>query len=335
MLPLDVRHLNGVIPKHHINYTEISLMVGQTRATKEACKNHCEVIFKKFADKAHAGFRVESAIPQVGQFSISVGICAVIFKDELVGEARDKTAVIHGTRHHSAKPVNNLMNARTLERENTTVKLGTFNRLKGELDKEFENRTGPKSIENLMSELNWNYKVKTAKEQALKKETGKVERPGSCYGAARSVRSLRSYRSRKSSVGRLSQAAGSVAGSAISVLPELDPIILSSMAWEVFQLRSKVVATAQSQQIGLREILTSTKLQKLLQSVGYPIKIQNLKALLKELGFNWNGAACSVTKLVEKLKVYTREPHIEKIEGLIQAEKMHAKPKVEDSRNIP
>ena len=79
------------------------------------------------------------------------------------------------------------------------------------------------------------------------------------------------------------------------------------MAIEIFNHKSQIIEKAQQQKIGLREILTSTKLQKLLQTIGYPIKIGNLKALLKELGFNWNGASCSLTQFIEKLRTYCRK----------------------------
>lgn len=101
-----------------------------------------------------------------------------------------------------------------------------------------------------------------------------------------------------------------MADSALTALPELDPTILMSLAWEIFSLRTKLVQKAKQQKIGLREILTSSKMLKLLQLVNYNMKIGNLKALLKELGFNWNGASCSLTHLIDKLKTYTKEPHI-------------------------
>jgi hypothetical protein len=68
-----------------------------------------------------------------------------------------------------------------------------------------------------------------------------------------------------------------------------------NMAWEVHGLRTRIVSYAKSNHIGLREILNSTKLTKILSALGYRIKIANLKALLKELGYNWNGASCSLT----------------------------------------
>ena len=66
---------------------------------------------------------------------------------------------------------------------------------------------------------------------------------------------------------------------------------------------------------------------KLLHTVGYRVKISNLKALLKEIGFNWNGASCSIAQLIDRLKVYTKEPNIDQVEGLLNAEKQAVKPK--------
>lgn len=77
----------------------------------------------------------------------------------------------------------------------------------------------------------------------------------------------------------------------------------------------------------MREILNSSNLAKLLQTVGYPIKIGNLKALLKELNFNWNGASCSLTQLLEKLRQYTKDPHVDKVDELMNALKHEEQPK--------
>ena len=48
----------------------------------------------------------------------------------------------------------------------------------------------------------------------------------------------------------------------------------------------------------LRDVLSSSKLQSLLLTAGYKISIGNLKAVLKELGFSWNGPSTSITKLL-------------------------------------
>lgn len=42
----------------------------------------------------------------------------------------------------------------------------------------------------------------------------------------------------------------------------------------------------------------------LLADAGYKITIINLKCVLKEVGFNWNGKICSIQQLLGKLKDY-------------------------------
>jgi nucleoid DNA-binding protein len=108
VLPFDVKHLNGIIPKHDISWTEVAVLTGNPKATKCVCKEHCELIIDKFSKKAHAGFKVDSVIPHVGRLSISIGICAVIFNDDIIGQSRGKTAINHLKRHHSAYIRNNL-----------------------------------------------------------------------------------------------------------------------------------------------------------------------------------------------------------------------------------
>ena len=119
VLPFDAKHLDGIIPKHEINYTEISVMTGNPRATKGACKDHIELIFRKYADKARAGYRVDASLPHVGKLQISIGICAVIFNEDLIAETRGKTAINHMKRHHSAYIPNNLVNTKMLDQRNT------------------------------------------------------------------------------------------------------------------------------------------------------------------------------------------------------------------------
>ena len=42
--------------------------------------------------------------------------------------------------------------------------------------------------------------------------------------------------------------------------------------------------------------------------MGYRITIAQLKAVLKELGYNWYGPACSLTQFFTKLKEYVHPP---------------------------
>jgi len=43
---------------------------------------------------------------------------------------------------------------------------------------------------------------------------------------------------------------------------------------------------------------------KILNFVGYRVQIGYVKALLKELGFKWNGSSCSINQLIAALKEY-------------------------------
>jgi hypothetical protein len=124
--------MNGIIPKHDINYTEIATMVGEKRATKSTCKDHIELIVLKYSEIAHTGQRVDALIPHVGRLSISIGLCAVVFNEDLIAATRGNTAIMHMTRHHSASVPNNLMNSKILEPKNGSL---VFNELKNKLDK--------------------------------------------------------------------------------------------------------------------------------------------------------------------------------------------------------
>jgi len=136
VLPFDVKNLNGIIPKHDVSWTEVACLTGNPKATKGSCKDHCDLIFSKFSKKAHAGYKVDQVIPHVGRLSISIGICAVIFNDNLINSTRGKTAINHMKRHHSAYIRNNMVNTKNLEQDPN--KVGSFNMLKSKLDKKYE-----------------------------------------------------------------------------------------------------------------------------------------------------------------------------------------------------
>jgi hypothetical protein len=47
-------------------------------------------------------------------------------------------------------------------------------------------------------------------------------------------------------------------------------------------------------------LLTSSEIQLLFRKIGFTIEIGIIKALLKQLGFSWNGKACSLMSLFQK-----------------------------------
>lgn len=90
---------------------------------------------------------------------------------------------------------------------------------------------------------------------------------------------------------------GSQIGSTMSRLPELAPFQLMNLANEIYSVR-QALCQAVKGGTTLRDTLSSSKIQALLSTAGYKVSIGNLKALLKELGFSWNGPACSIQKLL-------------------------------------
>lgn len=43
----------------------------------------------------------------------------------------------------------------------------------------------------------------------------------------------------------------------------------------------------------MRDILSSSEIMNILKKISIYIEIGNVKALLREFGYNWNGPACS------------------------------------------
>lgn len=50
--------------------------------------------------------------------------------------------------------------------------------------------------------------------------------------------------------------------------------------------------------------MSSSEIQSTLKKMGIFIEIGNIKALLRELGFNWNGPACSFFDLFQQTKLF-------------------------------
>jgi transposase len=63
---------------------------------------------------------------------------------------------------------------------------------------------------------------------------------------------------------------------------------------EIYRIRQKICENIKAP-MSLRDMLSSSKILQILQKSGFRIEIGHLKAVLKELGFNWNGPACSIT----------------------------------------
>ena len=61
----------------------------------------------------------------------------------------------------------------------------------------------------------------------------------------------------------------------------------------------------------------------LFADAGYKITIINLKSVLKEIGFNWNGKVCSIQQLLGKLKDYINPDAMATSEPLLETRIIH------------
>ena len=120
----------------------------------------------------------------------------------------------------------------------------------------------------------------------------KSERVKSAVRAASEVRSLSRY---------------SEVSTVISRVPDLAPFQLMNLAMDIKNLSKLILEKIQegATSVSVRDQLSCSQIQKIVALCGYKIDISHLKALLKELGFNWNGKSCSIHQLLMKLKDYT------------------------------
>ena len=81
--------------------------------------------------------------------------------------------------------------------------------------------------------------------------------------------------------------------STVSRLPDLAPFQFMNMANEIHLMRQKIfeaVNSAKFHGFNFRDLISSTKICQVLTAVGLKYPVANVKALLRELGFQWNGA---------------------------------------------
>lgn len=98
-----------------------------------------------------------------------------------------------------------------------------------------------------------------------------------------------------------------------------------NLAHQMYSYRQELVQVIQktSSALSLRDVISSSKIQMLFADAGYKITIINLKCVLKELGFNWNGKICSIHQLIGKLKDYLNPDAVANNEPLFEARIIH------------
>jgi hypothetical protein len=86
----------------------------------------------------------------------------------------------------------------------------------------------------------------------------------------------------------------------MSNIPEVSKVRMQLIATDIYKSRQVITEHHKMEGGNLREVLSSSEIQSLLKRVGLHLEIGVVKALLKELGFNWNGKSCSMMILFNK-----------------------------------
>jgi hypothetical protein len=83
-------------------------------------------------------------------------------------------------------------------------------------------------------------------------------------------------------------------------IPEVARSRLIVIANDIYRSRQAITENQKGGAEGngnIRDTLSSSEIQAVLKRVGINLEIGILKALLKQLGFNWNGKSCSLMNL--------------------------------------
>ena len=87
-------------------------------------------------------------------------------------------------------------------------------------------------------------------------------------------------------------------------VPDVSRVKLLMIATDIFKNRQAITDFQRVLQGNLRDTLSSSEIQSLLKKIGLPLEIGVVKALLKDLGFNWNGKSCSMMSLFTKCQEF-------------------------------
>lgn len=86
-------------------------------------------------------------------------------------------------------------------------------------------------------------------------------------------------------------------GSRMTNVPDVARMKLMIIANDIYKHRSAISDILSQQKSSLRNTVSSSEIQSTLKKASIFIEIGNIKALVRELGFNWNGPSCSFFEL--------------------------------------
>jgi aspartate-semialdehyde dehydrogenase len=100
----------------------------------------------------------------------------------------------------------------------------------------------------------------------------------------------------------MSAATRSIANSFVSRLPQVNRLKIRMIMESIFKNRQAITEALNQSKHGLRNVISSSEILKVLKQANIFVDIVNVKQLLQELGFSFNGPACSFLDLFAKIK---------------------------------
>ncbi len=101
-----------------------------------------------------------------------------------------------------------------------------------------------------------------------------------------------------------SRISGVSGASRMTNLPEVSRMKLQIVANDIYKARTAVTEVLQKHKMSLRNTMSSSEMMSVMRKSGMHMDIVNLKSMLRELGFNWNGPSCSFYDLFQRVKTY-------------------------------
>ena len=97
----------------------------------------------------------------------------------------------------------------------------------------------------------------------------------------------------------------------MSTLPVLNESQIMSVASSIFRNRALIINASKvtGARFNLRDTISSTQIFQIFKRNGAFIELAHLKVLLRELGFPFNGASCSLTLLMQASKAFMNGIH--------------------------
>jgi len=255
-------------------------------------------------------------IPFVGKFVVRTGIAAVAFNDELMQATKGVTAKNHVVGNIFGNS-NAKLNMQIKQTQKESGPTGGALRLTGDAEEwlkhnlnislaevmspnhQTQSQGRLRSASNVYMRGGGLNRYSSMRPQDLKQreQSQLTEAHKAAFDKQSQQHSLQSGARRP-----MSAATRSIANSFVSRLPQVNRLKIRMIMESIFKNRQAITEALNQSKHGLRNVISSSEILKVLKQSNIFVEIVNVKQLLQELGFSFNGPACSFLDLFAKIK---------------------------------